>query len=348
MYPWRTFAELDCLGLSIVARQIGQRIRVPEIAADETEAHYRRSLQETLNRFRNAEKDLTDDFNLEYVHVEPDPRPDDLVTEWRRRLRMLAEEVPHHSDDAVEALRREIHGRPPARRAPKKPGIGARDVAVWLAILRDHVSRDEVGHLLSKDFGAFGKDGDLKAELREDLSGAGTNHPIHLYPGIDEFLSLLGEPSDVEIDLADLERRAAPMLRKALEVSSEVPLAVYEDLVGHERRYRTLVKEARPVRVLSARRYEREDDAVTVVNAEWELRVDTLMQSRDTPNQAEWYVQEDVPLNGAVQLYLADERGEELPPQFISARFRSEESVQVTVSDAGEFRVMSLRQAPLF
>src|SRR5690349_7263308 len=51
--------------------------------------------------------------------------------------------------------------------------------------------------------------GNLRRSFAMSSKPAGTCHPIHLYSDIEQLLSLLGTPEEVEVDIAELERRTA-------------------------------------------------------------------------------------------------------------------------------------------
>ena len=59
LWSWRTFTEPDRSALSVVARQLGQEIYVPGIAAREAEERYRRLLGEALDTIESALPELS-------------------------------------------------------------------------------------------------------------------------------------------------------------------------------------------------------------------------------------------------------------------------------------------------
>jgi PIN domain len=149
---WRSFGELERIALSIAADQLGQPIIVPELVAVEATAIYERELIAVKARFDEAAAKLVETFDLLYAETDPQPDPAERARQWCRRLEQMCEVIAIHPPDAVYALEREIHGIPPAReRSEGAKGSGARDAAIWLAIARDHGTRNEVGHLLTKD-----------------------------------------------------------------------------------------------------------------------------------------------------------------------------------------------------
>lgn len=278
LYGWRTFAEMPSLALAIVADQVGQRIVLPELVVKEAEAQFRRTLESAVERRHKLEEDLMRLFeDTEYVMAEPEPQVGIQMATWRRRLEAWCDIAAMHPDDAVEALLREIVGKAPAkeRGSGRDKGGGARDAAIWLTILRDHRSRAEEGHFVTRDRTDFLRDGKLKRELRLDV--AGTKHALHVYGTVDELLARLGEASDSgEVKLAELTRNCLAPIRKALEYSLVVPAAVFMDFGEH--RYRTDVLAGEATSIRRTRRYVRGDDSVTIVDAHWRLTVDCEYQ----------------------------------------------------------------------
>jgi hypothetical protein len=329
LFPWRSFTELDRVALTIVASQIKQRIVVPEIAAAEGEANYRRSLERGVGRLEAAHRDLNRLFDRdEPLHLEG-VWVDGHVDTWRERLEILGDVLPAAGDDAIEALRREARRVPPARpqldgKGADKGGRGARDCAIWLAVVRDHLSRTEEGHFITSDVTDFLSEGDLKPELVQDIGDGAL--PLRVYAGIEEFLRLLGlATEDVAVSLNELAQRVPRVLEVVLPATGHIPRAVYgprDDL-----RFNSEVKEATPTRVIAARHYAGSQDELTVVDSEWSIVADCYIQRRDTEDTDSWIFLDDVNLHGTIQLYLPHSLDEAVLPQIISARLESDVSV---------------------
>lgn len=318
LFPWRTFTELDRVALSIVAGQTQQRILIPWLVAEEARANYSRSLQDAVDQLDAALADVNRLFNDgEPVWVEPQPAVDEHVAHWQERLEALAQVMPVHADDTVEALRREVWGIGPARRT-RKTGDGGRDAAIWLAVVRDHIARDEEGHFISKDRHFF-EDGHLKPPMDKDLGAART---LRLYDGISEFLSVLGSSEEAHVEAAELAL-AVRSVKVVLDVASHVPRAVL-DPWDERQRFRTSVKEATPVSVLAARRYARGNEALIVVDSEWDIVADLYHQDRDTDEPTAWWHHEDVHLHGTIQMYLPSPASPDALPQIVDARLKSD------------------------
>lgn len=132
----------------------------------------------------------------------------------------------------------------------------------------------------------------------------------------------MGNPQrDFRIQLAEIERRLPRVLRAVLPSTSHIPRAVFgADFDWDEHRYLSELKEARPVNVLASRRYEQDDNAITVANVLWELVVDCFQLSADSAvGPVLGY--ENAVLTGAIQAYLPDD--DERLAQVVSAQLRA-------------------------
>src|SRR6266511_4996308 len=154
MHRWHTFAELNRVAISTVARQKMQRGIVPWLVFEELRGQYERHLSETRDRLRTAVANAASAFDEQGAFdYDPEPDVDGQLASWERRFRQFAEILEPYHEDVVEAFRREVYGIAPARRERDKPGIGGRDAAIWLSIVRDHNTRDEEGHFVTSDKG---------------------------------------------------------------------------------------------------------------------------------------------------------------------------------------------------
>jgi len=314
--------------LSIVADQLNQQIVVPELVVVEATAHYRRELHAVRERFQVASTDLAEAFNLEYVHSEPQPDPDGREQVWRQRLLDMCEMLPTDPSDAVKALEREVHGIAPAReRREGKPGVGARDAAIWLAVLRDHLQRNETGHFITKNTKDFFHDDRLKPHLVEDLDGA--THPLHVHPGIAALLAAMGtSTADTSIDPVTVTKRGYAAVAHGLANSSVVPRALFDSTL--ELRFRTVVTSGKALKVHKAQRFARKDDSVIIVDAEWNLVADCLYQDLARDESDGWGVIHDVALSGRLQIYLPEIDDASGKAQLIAAQLASTMAVSPT------------------
>jgi hypothetical protein len=325
LWSWRTFAEGDRLAVSIVARQLGQEVLIPWIAAREAEAEYRRSLQDAIDELDRAFNSLERRFDSSFDRSAlPRPRVDFYVEIWQRRLEEFAVILPKDEGDALKALEREISGTPPAApRTPRKPGRGARDAAIWLSIARHHTSTAEEGHLLSSDKVFSDGRGGLNEELHSDLSNNALD--MHVYTDLATFLARLGTTAPGrQVTLPELSALATSALADALISSRDATLAVWGSEPPAHWRYATRLDDAQPVGILEQRRYEQGADAVIVVNTRWDLTVAAHYQDRTANATQRWDGVGGIHLKGDVQMFL-EERNGDLQPATI-------EGMQITSS----------------
>ena len=324
IYGWRTFGELDRLALSTAADQIGQSIVIPELVVIEAAAHYQRDLEAAIDSFDRAEAQLIELFELEYIHTEPQPDPDQRMIKWRERLDEMCEVIPTDESDAVLALKREVQGHPPAReRVQGKPGAGARDAAIWLSILRDHRERDEPGYFLTKNTKDFFDDDTLKPFLLEDL--VDLEHPLEVRVGVEGLLKGLGTSvRAASVDPAFVTREAFTAVQHGLADSLIVPRVVFSSLGAH--RFRTAVTAGEALRVIRAQRFARDEASILMVDAEWELSADCLFQELPAEDENRWGVVRDVGLTGRLQVYIHEESEVSSEGQLIAAQLSSNKS----------------------
>lgn len=325
LWPWRTFTEPDRLALSIVAHQLAQAVYVPWVVLREAEEDYRRTLHAALDSLEKSKSEVEALFGAEVdVHTEPWLDVDDVVATWRRRLEEFATILPLHPDDAVAALEREIVGAPPAkRRETRKPGRGGRDAAIWLTVARHHSGSSEEGHLLSGD----GDMSDSHSRLHPGMGGdIQASHDLHVYKSINTFLALLGNSTPGRFatldDLAHLDGRS---IGEWLNDSIEIPKAVWLSLQP-DVEYSSVVTDARPIETLSQDRYAREDEAVIVVNARWELDVECRYRQRGTKDSA-WTAVQGVETTAEIQMFIEERDAVLQHPQVIGAQVSSDESL---------------------
>jgi len=321
LWSWRTFAEPERLALSIVADQLGQRIIVPWIAAEEAAAHHRRSLEAAVACIDRAESALKRAFNSDFL-IEPDPWPDveEDVKRWRMALAQLGTVLPLSDEIAKEALLREINGDPPARRTDKGSGVGGRDAAIWLSVVADHARRREPGHFISANSRDFAHNDRLRPELAAEIGSDQAALTLHI--GIEPFLKQLGTvKDDASVSLEALAQWATPAVTSGLADSLAVVRAVSirwvpEVWIGAR------VQSAVPVEITRVRRYERDQQAVTIVDARWELVADLHIKKTNAWDTVR--VIDGLELEGSVQVYLPEETGVRGDAALIGAQLTSQ------------------------
>jgi PIN domain-containing protein len=345
LWGWRAFDEVERLALSIVAHQIGQTVFVPRVAAREAEGTYRRSLERAIERHDGAVRELQRQFRTAFfVDVEPQPWIPDAIDAWKAGLAGLAEVIPTEPVDAVEALEREIVGDPPTKKRakdkPEKPGEGARDAAIWLTVLRHHKSTGEPGAFITTNSDDFAESGELKPALAAELEGY--DHPLTLYLSVGEFIDSLGQPTEgPEIGLDELRELAEPTLKEALKHRPDVP-RTYWDQLEPELRYATEIDSARPTRIRAQHRYERPDEAVSVVDADWKLTVTARFQDIDMETPNVWgRLQGPLDMTARIQVFVPERDGTRERAQFITAgRWSSQTTLYLT--ESGEIRSIEI------
>lgn len=320
LWSWRTFDEADRLVVSIVAHQLGQKVYIPAVAAREAEETYRRKLAACLDGYNSALDQLHRWFDIDSRSLEPPPSIDDALEAWKTRLALLAETLPTDPRDAADALEREIVGRSPTKkRAPQKPGSGARDAAIWLTVLRHHKDASESGIFITKNSNDFATDGVLKTELAAEL--ANHAHPLELYLSLEQLIESLGKSVDAPtIELDELRQLGESSLVDALTHRPDLISAYWSGLKPHLR-YGSHVHSARPVRIWTQRRYERDDEAVTLIDADWDLSVEPLYQDIDTETPDEWHYLKELDVLGRIQMFVPERAHTRQPAQLITGRW---------------------------
>ena len=325
MYDWRTFAEADRLALSVLGRELEQPIIVPSLVAEELEASLRRRLSEASDEFDALSDKLNKLFQLDYVLTEPSLDVSLAVEPWRAALSEEFGSCDVTAEDTLLGLRREITGVPPARRtSPSKPGIGGRDAAIWLAIVRHHLSRDDNGFFITRDVRGFSAEGGLREELAADL--AGCERPLTVFASVEDLLTELGEKDDVEVDVADIEPRVLELARRGLIAARSLPRAVfYKDHAGLE--FQTGIEDGQVLRVIRAQRFDGQFGEILLVDCECRLRFRLRYRPLPSdPGDDTWFGVEDLDAKGRIQVYL----GSTSDGQFIAAQLQPRQTMSLT------------------
>ena len=331
MYDWRTFAEADRVALAVLARELDQPIIVPTLVAEELEASLRRRLREAAREFDSLSAKLHGLFQLEYVMTEPSLAADLVVEPWRAALAEEFDSCEVTAEDALAGLRREIAGAPPAlRTGPNKPGTGGRDAAIWHAIVRDHLAREDNGFFITRDVRGFMADGRLREELEADL--AGCERPLSVFPTVEDFLRGLGTKDDVEVDLADIGPRVMALAREGLKEARALPRAVFDEHHA-EFEFRTVIEDGEVLRIVRAQRFDGQFGGILLVDCEcrlnFHLRYRHLPVHREDATHRDdgtWFVVQDLDARGRIQGYLDSEGS----GRFIAAQLKPRQSVWIS------------------
>lgn len=336
MHRWHTFAELNRVAISTIARQKVQSVFVPWLVFEELRGQYERHLTETRDRLRTAIVDATSTFDEQgEFGYDPEPDIDGQLASWKERFREFAGILEPHHEDVVEAFRREVNGIAPARRERGKPGIGGRDAAIWLSIVRDYNERGEDGHFVTSDRGFGASDGKLRSPMSTDVAG-GT---FQVYRGVDEFLAGLGTFTPIDLGVEDLAD-AVRSVKVVLPFTPHIPNAVFREHFSDDYRFQVEIVDARPTRVLDTRAYTRDDTGLAVVNSEWELDVNLFYRRRDADDSTLWQGWNDLEVTGTIQLYVPLPADPDVLPQVIGARLQS--STVVSPNRDGGFQALTI------
>jgi rRNA-processing protein FCF1 len=325
MYGWHTFAELDRLALTILASELGQEIIIPSLVAEELEGHTRRQLERAAAKFEAASSRAERLFELDYVMTEPVLDVDLVLARWRTALEDAFGMCDVTADDALTGLRREVVGTPPARRPDaNKPGVGGRDAAIWLAVVRDHADRGEPGFFVTRDKGFW--DGEkMKPRLAEDVADGA--EPLTLHKSVESFLIGLGEHDEVEVDPDDVRVRALPLIKSGLERSPLLPRAVF-DRDFYELEVRTDVTDGTIEHVERARRFVGDLGEILLIDATWRLDFRLLYRDRPPAEDILWFVVDELDARGQVQVYLGQPHSETTGGQFIAAQLKPRQTAR--------------------
>jgi hypothetical protein len=322
MYGWHTFAEFDRLALTIRATELGQDVVVPSLVAEELEGHMRRRLEEAAAKFADAGARVERLFDLDYVMTEPALDVELSLARWRTVLEDAFSSCEVTPADALAGLRREVSGTPPARRATKR-GVGGRDAAIWLAVVRDHKVRGEPGHFVTRDEGFW--DGEsMKQRLAEDIADGVA--PLTLYRSVEGFLIGLGDHHEVDVDPDDVRVRALPLIKSGLELSPLLPRAVFEHDFS-ELEFRTDVTDGAIDHVERAWRFVGDLGEILLIDATWRLHFRLLYQERPPADDGLWFVVDELDAGGRVQVYLGEADSGTAGGQFIAARLKPRQAV---------------------
>jgi hypothetical protein len=187
-----------------IAKAAGQALVIPSVALDEATANQRRAIEGAIGNLREAVEKARSEFPVQDLSL---PDAGDIARGWRLEWLTIASVAALRPEHAVEGLRREIERIRPAREEGRdKKGYGGRDTAIWLSVVDDHVSRSEVGYLVSGDGNDFGRnDGKgLHPDLASELASYGPKHDLVFVRSTAELIERLATQVDSELSLHEL------------------------------------------------------------------------------------------------------------------------------------------------
>jgi hypothetical protein len=157
--------------LKKAAEDSGHEVVLPEMVLEEYLAHYRHKVEVAATAARGGIVDLqrlVDHWpgNADFMRSLEDSAEDSRRAEITHMFRIH----PVPADAWRKAMVREARRQPPAKTSWEQPGSGARDVAVWLAVLDACVASPAQCYFVSANSSDFGRGGGLRPELDQEAS----------------------------------------------------------------------------------------------------------------------------------------------------------------------------------
>jgi hypothetical protein len=173
--------------LQAVAKARGLEIVLPSLALEESVSARSRDALQAFEALASAHKRASRFAEVVLTYI---PSAEDAAVEWRQALvaTFRIADLPPHS--ALEALQREVHRKPPARR-----GVGGRDAAIWLTVVNEHLKSKGAGYFVSENTDDFADPADrneLHPELTAELPPEA--EPLYFHPSIDTLMEALATP----------------------------------------------------------------------------------------------------------------------------------------------------------
>lgn len=207
-------------------------LAIPEMVLIEHLAGQRQIRLESLARAQRAAGD-----NSAYDDLDIAANIDGELAEYEQSVRKLMTVLPLTDGDAREALIREARRIPPAKESSDGPGKGARDAAIWLAVLRETNTSDRIS-FVSLDKNAFG-DSELKQYLRDEAN-SNPSCSLTYCLGLDGLTRHLFEPVELSEDLRtriadhqDLNQEIRGLLEGPLGFGTMLHQIPNEARIGH-------------------------------------------------------------------------------------------------------------------
>jgi hypothetical protein len=305
---------LEAAALRIVTiYELRQLLLVPSLALAEAEHFHRHRLGELLKERGDVDRHLAPylDAPLEGVALDVD----EIVARWRAAIEARIQVIEVSGEHAREALMREVLRTPPAREADDGSGEGARDAAIWITALRDHLDRErpEPGHFISADKHLTRPhvQRELQAEIPEGAP------PLQVHAGVANFLRSSGHEQVhgvARVSDDEIRERVTRLATVVVEPSNLIPSAVY----GIDHRY-WYSSQLRGLEFLSSGDQWRfvapegetvldGSSAFTLVESDWRIQADCYRWPVDSdPSDAEGV--EDAVIEGTLQVFLPEDPG---------------------------------------
>ncbi|MGW4116936.1 PIN domain-containing protein [Actinosynnema sp. NPDC004786] len=211
---WRLLCE--------IANSANHDIATADITFEEFRARYEKNVQDAWRKLQVATASFREYGDEDIVRLEGaydsgevGPVISRRIGEFLSSMKIIVSDPRYH----VEGLRREINRQLPAATSWDKPGIGARDVILWLTAVQECKGSSGKLFFVSNDARAFGKNElhpDLVDELRSELEDRADDFVY--CRDLAELLPLLADRSNHEADLLSFDLLAADStLRTAID-----------------------------------------------------------------------------------------------------------------------------------
>jgi hypothetical protein len=303
---------LEAAALRLVATyELRQPLLVPSLAISEAEHFHRRQVERLLKERRDADRHLS--AYLETPLGQVDLNVDDVIARWRAAVVARVQTIEVSGEHAAEALTREVLRRAPAREGADGSGEGARDAAIWVAVLRNHVDaeRPEPSHFISADK-HFNK-AHVQRELLNELPDGAP--PFHFHGSVAGFLRSTGHEQvhgAERVPDDEIRERVIRLANVVVEPSNLIPSAIFGfdhrywyssqlhglEFLGSGDQWRFVAPEGDTV--LDGSR------AFTLVESRWRIEADCYRWPADSdPSNAEGV--EGAVLEGTLQVFLPED-----------------------------------------
>jgi hypothetical protein len=201
--------------LQALAKATGHRLAIPTVVASEYLAHFNHEVE---SKVAIANKAMADLLRLAPQWGRSDGDRDlgwtkHNIDSHAARLKDIFLLLPLPEGAADQALEREAYRRLPAATTWEKPGSGARDAAIWLTVLAQLSSEDEV-LFTSRDPKAFGETS-LHQELRREAENIAPGKLLYFTNVSDILEHLAGQGPSID----DSFIAAEPLVHRAVEAS---------------------------------------------------------------------------------------------------------------------------------
>jgi len=192
--------------LKVLSRRKHQRLVISEVTYNEHCAHYENRLRRAHSQETKVHNDLDRLLRLAglkrkqgvYIRQAVEDRIREASAAYQAEILKIFDLVELDGDSAIEALRREARRIPPASSSFDTEGSGARDVAIWLSLLRESARLAEVLYFISSDKRAFKASGDITEDEEPQSS-------VIVVSDIGELLVILADEVEISVDLNLIE-----------------------------------------------------------------------------------------------------------------------------------------------